>query len=512
MASYYEILGVPSNASPDDIKKAYRKKALQWHPDKNPDNKEFAEQKFKEVAEAYEVLSDERKRNLYDRYGKDGLSGAGSESPWAGSGGFTFTFRNPEEVFREFFGTQDPFADFFDDLGPGQGMLHTRAFFGFGSPFSAHPAFASAFSFSPGAHSLRSVTTSTAFVDGHRVTTRRIRENGEERVEIEEDGQLKSVLVNGIPDDLALGLELSRREQLQLTRQFPGPLLKPFHAAALSDSEPSDEDEDMQLAMAYSLSEKEEAEKKKDAGVEKKEAAASEKKKEAVVEKKEAAASEKKKEAVVEKKEAAASEKKEAAASEKKEAVAVEKKETAATEKKEAASLEKKEAAAERKKEAPPVAGRGGTQHQHPNPGNRASIPTASTEKKATGGRLAGQQQKSPDNRAAHGAGNRASIPSAATEKKATGGWRAGQWQKNPEPRAQEEKKSPGGRRGRPQQKSPETRSHESTEKKSPDTSLFPPFLLAGWLRYPSLSLFPNKALVLNEEEAGRAEGLQDVF
>uniref|UniRef100_A0A7N4NYZ8 DnaJ heat shock protein family (Hsp40) member B2 n=1 Tax=Sarcophilus harrisii TaxID=9305 RepID=A0A7N4NYZ8_SARHA len=428
MASYYEILGVPSNASPDDIKKAYRKKALQWHPDKNPDNKEFAEQKFKEVAEAYEVLSDEHKRNLYDRYGKDGLSGAGSESPWAGSGGFTFTFRNPEEVFREFFGGQDPFADFFDDLGPGQGMLHARAFFGFGSPFSAHPAFASAFSFSPGAHSLRSVTTSTAFVDGHRVTTRRIRENGEERVEVEEDGQLKSILVNGIPDDLALGLELSRREQLQLTRQFPGPLLKPFHAATLSDSEPSDEDEDMQLAMAYSLSEKEAAEKKKEAAVEKKKEAAVEKKKEAAVEKKEAAASEKK----------------------------------------EAAASEKKEAAVERKKEAPPVAARVGIQHQHPNPGNRTQIPTAPAEKKATGGRLAGQQQKSPDNRAAHGAGTRASIPSAATEKKATGGWRAGQWQKNPEPRAQEEKKSPGGRRGRPQQKSPETRSHESTEKKSP--------------------------------------------
>ncbi|XP_074154781.1 dnaJ homolog subfamily B member 2 isoform X2 [Sminthopsis crassicaudata] len=437
MASYYEILDVPSNASPDDIKKAYRKKALQWHPDKNPDNKEFAEQKFKEVAEAYEVLSDERKRNLYDRYGKDGLSGAaGSESPWAGSGGFTFTFRNPEDVFREFFGSQDPFADFFDDLGPGHGMLHARAFFGFGSPFSGHPAFASAFSFSPGAHSLRSVTTSTAFVDGHRVTTRRIRENGEERVEVEEDGQLKSVLVNGIPDDLALGLELSRREQLQLTRQFPGPLPKPFHAVTLSDSEPSDEDEDMQLAMAYSLSEKEESEKKKkEAAVDKKEAAA------AAMDKKEAAA------AAVDKKDAAA---------------AAEKKEVASVEKKEAASVEKK-------KEATPVAGRMGTQQPHPNPGNRAQTTTAPAEKKVMGGRLAGQQPKTPDNRAAHGAGNRAQTPTAPAEKKATGGWRAGQWQKNPETRAQEaEKKSPGGRRGRPQQKSPETRSHESTEKKSP--------------------------------------------
>ncbi|XP_020858411.1 dnaJ homolog subfamily B member 2 isoform X2 [Phascolarctos cinereus] len=259
MASYYEILDVPPSASPDDIKKAYRKKALQWHPDKNPDNKEFAEQKFKEIAEAYEVLSDKQKRDLYDRYGKDGLSGAaGSESPRAGSGGFTFTFRNPEDVFREFFGGQDPFADFFDDLGPGQGPLHSRGFFGFSSPFSSHPAFASSFSFSPGAHALRSVTTSTTFVNGRRVTTRRIRENGEERVEIEEDGQLKTVLVNGVPDDLALGLELSRREQMHLTKEPSGAVPKSFDVLGLSDNE----DEDIQLAMAYSLSEKEAAEKK----------------------------------------------------------------------------------------------------------------------------------------------------------------------------------------------------------------------------------------------------------
>nr|KAF6494565.1 DnaJ heat shock protein family (Hsp40) member B2 [Rousettus aegyptiacus] len=78
MASYYEILDVPRSASADDIKKAYRRKALQWHPDKNPDNKEFAERKFKEVAEAYEVLSDKHKREVYDRYGREGLTGAGT--------------------------------------------------------------------------------------------------------------------------------------------------------------------------------------------------------------------------------------------------------------------------------------------------------------------------------------------------------------------------------------------------------------------------------------------------
>ncbi|XP_045020538.1 dnaJ homolog subfamily B member 2 isoform X5 [Bubalus bubalis] len=117
MASYYEILDVPRSASADDIKKAYRKKALQWHPDKNPDNKEFAEKKFKEVAEAYEVLSDKHKREIYDLYGREGLTGAGTgpSRAEAGSGGpgFTFTFRSPEEVFREFFGSGDPFAELF---------------------------------------------------------------------------------------------------------------------------------------------------------------------------------------------------------------------------------------------------------------------------------------------------------------------------------------------------------------------------------------------------------------
>jgi molecular chaperone DnaJ len=73
---YYRILGVARDATPDEIKKKYRKVALQYHPDRNPGNKE-AENKFKEAAEAYEVLRDPEKRRLYDHYGHEGVSSTG---------------------------------------------------------------------------------------------------------------------------------------------------------------------------------------------------------------------------------------------------------------------------------------------------------------------------------------------------------------------------------------------------------------------------------------------------
>lgn len=91
---YYEVLGVSKDASETELKKAYRKKAIQYHPDKNPDNKE-AEEKFKEAAEAYEVLSNAEKRQRYDQFGHAGVGGA------AGGGGFGGGM-NMEDIFSHF--------------------------------------------------------------------------------------------------------------------------------------------------------------------------------------------------------------------------------------------------------------------------------------------------------------------------------------------------------------------------------------------------------------------------
>lgn len=96
---YYEILGLPRNAQEGEIKKAYRQLALQYHPDRNPGNKE-AEEKFKEASEAYEVLRDPEKRDLYDRYGHEGLRGTG----FSGFAGFEDIFSTFSDIFEDFFG------------------------------------------------------------------------------------------------------------------------------------------------------------------------------------------------------------------------------------------------------------------------------------------------------------------------------------------------------------------------------------------------------------------------
>eukprot|EP00930_Biecheleria_cincta_P055539 TRINITY_DN41857_c0_g1_i1.p1 TRINITY_DN41857_c0_g1~~TRINITY_DN41857_c0_g1_i1.p1 ORF type:complete len:358 (-),score=77.89 TRINITY_DN41857_c0_g1_i1:125-1198(-) len=105
---YYEILGIAKDADDAAIKRAYRKGALKWHPDKNPDNKEEAELKFREVAEAYEILSDKEKRAQYDKHGHDGPSGGGFDFGSGFGGGFT----NAHDLFKDMFEGQDPFSDF----------------------------------------------------------------------------------------------------------------------------------------------------------------------------------------------------------------------------------------------------------------------------------------------------------------------------------------------------------------------------------------------------------------
>src|ERR1041385_6117879 len=117
---YYEILGVSKDASADEIKKAYRKVAMQYHPDRNPGDK-TAEEKFKEAAEAYEVLSDKDKRAKYDRFGHAAFA--------PGSGGFSgSTTVNMEDIFSQFgdiFG-DDIFGSFFGGRRSGTGGGRSR--------------------------------------------------------------------------------------------------------------------------------------------------------------------------------------------------------------------------------------------------------------------------------------------------------------------------------------------------------------------------------------------------
>ena len=96
---YYEVLGISKGASADEIKKAYRKLAVKYHPDKNPDNKE-AEEKFKEIGEAYEALSDPEKKSAYDQFGHAGVdSSVGTGG--AGAAGFGDVFG---DIFGDIFG------------------------------------------------------------------------------------------------------------------------------------------------------------------------------------------------------------------------------------------------------------------------------------------------------------------------------------------------------------------------------------------------------------------------
>lgn len=126
MKDFYEILGVNKNSSPAEIKAAYRKQALQWHPDRNKSAE--ATERFKEINRAYEILSDAKKKEMYDQYGHEafergGMPGSGSynygQGPftytYSGGGGFPFDFggegfSDPFDIFEQFFGVRSPFG------------------------------------------------------------------------------------------------------------------------------------------------------------------------------------------------------------------------------------------------------------------------------------------------------------------------------------------------------------------------------------------------------------------
>jgi len=290
MVDYYTVLEVPKTATSEEIKKAYRRLALKWHPDKNPNEQELATKKFKEISEAYEVLADDKKRRMYDQYGRDGLNGSmpngnsnasnrhrarhrhghqdfdgvhGADEFDAVFGFPNFVFRDPEDVFREFFGGRDPFEDLFDPFGllgggrqrSARSRVHHQSpyhhpahqhqigsnqalanpfrspFADFGmSPFGllggglmtgfgghglnqanifdmnsfgtggGMQGFTSMQTFSSGGApgmGMRSSSSQTKFVNGKKVTTKRIVDNGVETVKTYENDVLKSHTVNG---------------------------------------------------------------------------------------------------------------------------------------------------------------------------------------------------------------------------------------------------------------------------------------------------------------------------
>lgn len=231
MKDYYQVLGVSKSATEKDIKKAYRKLALKWHPDKNIDNKEEAEEKFKEISEAYQVLSDKDKKRQYDNGSYDPFGGNSNNqhfNHFSGFGGhdFGFKFMDAHDLFAQFaddgfFDDDDFFASFgmqnrnkkksggnkrfksmfnhgFDDDfsmftggsgGFGNDPFHRSSMnqHGFGGGFGGFGGGG----FGGGGGVSKSTTTSTKFVNGKRLTVTKVKiqkSDGTVEEEVKEQG------------------------------------------------------------------------------------------------------------------------------------------------------------------------------------------------------------------------------------------------------------------------------------------------------------------------------------
>lgn len=257
MVDYYKVLEITKTATTADIKKSYRKLALKWHPDKNPDNPEESNKKFKELSEAYEVLIDEKKRKIYDQYGKEGLQIPGNkrrhEDDFDPQFNGWFVFRDPEDVFREFF-HGSPFNDLFDVMNGGSGRRGNHRHsnnsrhstvnspFGtldisLGSPFGLFGGFggfggfgsggvgggggtADVFSSfghftngsTPTSGTTRKTSTSTRFMNGKKITTHKVQEGAKETIMFYENDVLKSKTVNGVPQSITLNEASTSRQ------------------------------------------------------------------------------------------------------------------------------------------------------------------------------------------------------------------------------------------------------------------------------------------------------------
>jgi curved DNA-binding protein CbpA len=210
---YYQVLEIDREATDEEVRKAYRRLAVRWHPDKNPDNPQLAEKRFKEVSEAYQILSDPVKRADYNKYGFRGKPqfapdfGASWDEPFGfspfGRPRQRFPgFRDPFELFRDLFGRSsemDPFGDFMGGPRMSPSSPFGPSFFGSSSPFGFGfgPNFAT-FEFG-NQGGVSSTSKSTKYVNGVKVTTTQTTRNGVTEVVTEHDGRVvdRKVLSGG---------------------------------------------------------------------------------------------------------------------------------------------------------------------------------------------------------------------------------------------------------------------------------------------------------------------------